>query len=113
MKYKLKIIYPKIILCTFIITCFMFPYCTLADDIEYSEEVDNSIVETESEEIIETSSNKDKKLNLNSRSCIVYDRTSKQILFGKNEYNKVKMASTTKIMTAIVVIEKEDLNKKI
>lgn len=37
-------------------------------------------------------------LNLNARSCIVLDRTSKKILYGKNEYNKVKMASTTNLM---------------
>ena len=49
-------------------------------------------------------------LKLNARSCVVIDRTSKQILFGKNEYNKVKMASTTKIMTATIIIENCDLN---
>ena len=32
------------------------------------------------------------------------------ILFGKNEFNKVKMASTTKIMTATVVIENCNLS---
>lgn len=37
-------------------------------------------------------------LNINARSCVVLDRTSKNILFGKNEYNKVKMASTTNLM---------------
>lgn len=37
-------------------------------------------------------------LDLNARSCIVLDRTSKEILFGENEYNKVKMASTTNLM---------------
>lgn len=42
---------------------------------------------------------------INSRAAIVYDRNSGQILFGKNENEKRKMASTTKIMTAIIVIE--------
>ena len=32
------------------------------------------------------------------------------ILYGKNEFNKVKMASTTKIMTATIVIENSNLN---
>ena len=44
-------------------------------------------------------------LNINARSCVVLDRTSKKILYGKNEYNKVKMASTTKIMTATIILE--------
>ena len=52
-------------------------------------------------------------LNLNARSCIVLDRTSKKILFGKNEFNKVKMASTTKIMTATIIIENCNLNQTV
>ena len=52
-------------------------------------------------------------LNLNARSCIVLDRNSKKIIFGKNEYNKVKMASTTKIMTATVIIENCDLSQTV
>lgn len=59
-----------------------------------------------------TFSNENNSLNLNSRSCIILDRNSKKILFGKNEYNKVKMASTTKIMTATIIIENCDLNQK-
>lgn len=47
--------------------------------------------------------------NINSRAAIVYDRSSGTILFGKNENEKRKMASTTKIMTAIIVIEKSNL----
>ena len=46
---------------------------------------------------------------INSRSAIVIERTTKQILFGKQEYDVRKMASTTKIMTAIVVIENANL----
>ena len=52
-------------------------------------------------------------LDLNARSCIVLDRTSKEILFGKNEYNKVKMASTTKIMTATIILEHCNLNQTV
>ena len=52
-------------------------------------------------------------LNINARSCVVLDRTSKKILYVKNEYNKVKMASTTKIMTATIILENCDLNKTV
>ena len=99
MKYKFRIFYIKIVICFLIIVSLLSYSFVFADDIEYSE----------NEETIETVSIKDKSLNLNSRSCIIYDRTSKQILYGKNEYNKVKMASTTKIMTAIIVIENTNL----
>lgn len=47
---------------------------------------------------------------INSRAAIVYDRNSGSVLFGKNENEQRKMASTTKIMTAIVVIENSNLN---
>ncbi len=57
--------------------------------------------------------NDNSNINLNSRSCIVLDRLSKKILYGKNEKNKVKMASTTKIMTATIVIENASLNQTV
>jgi len=40
-----------------------------------------------------------------SKNAIIYERNSKQVLFRKNENQKVPMASTTKIMTAIVLLE--------
>ena len=48
-------------------------------------------------------------INLNSKYGIVFDRTSKTILFEKNAYDKTAMASTTKIMTAILAIENAKL----
>lgn len=42
---------------------------------------------------------------LNSKYVCALDRDSKQILYSKNENQKVPMASTTKIMTAIILIE--------
>jgi len=86
---------------------------TFADDNEIDN--DKPITENEINEIytVETSNNNTSNLNLNARSCIVLDRLSKKIIYGKKEYNKVKMASTTKIMTAIIVIENYDLNKTI
>jgi len=52
---------------------------------------------------------------LNSRNAIVIDRDSKTILYGKNENKQVPMASTTKIMTAIVLLENlgENYNLKL
>lgn len=40
-----------------------------------------------------------------SRYAVIYDRTSGRILWGKEENTPVPMASTTKIMTAIVMLE--------
>ena len=42
---------------------------------------------------------------VNSKCAVVFDRASKTIIWGKNEKEEVPMASTTKIMTAIVMLE--------
>ena len=47
--------------------------------------------------------------NINSRKAVVIERTSKKILYGKKENERAKMASTTKIMTALVVIQNTNL----
>jgi D-alanyl-D-alanine carboxypeptidase (penicillin-binding protein 5/6) len=49
-------------------------------------------------------------LSINARSYVVLDRKSKKVLIGKNEYTKAKMASTTKIMTATIILENCNLD---
>lgn len=95
---------------TFLLVFIFFFSYTYADDID--PDYGDLDVSTEFENALssEVSSDNSSKLNLNSRSCIVLDRKSKYILYEKNGYNKVKMASTTKIMTAIVVIENAKLD---
>ena len=51
--------------------------------------------------------------NLNSRIAIAYDRQSGKVIYGKEENRRTAMASTTKIMTAIILIENYDLNQTI
>lgn len=62
------------------------------------------------EEIKNTVSNPTKELKINSRYAVILDRNSKAILFGKDENKRVPMASTTKIMTAIVLMENLGVN---
>ena len=50
---------------------------------------------------------------INSRSCIIYDRNSHMVLYSKNENKTVKMASTTKIMTSLIIIENCDLSETV
>lgn len=64
-------------------------------------------------EIENASANSSKEPNLNSRYAVVFDRTSKSVIFGKNENERVPMASTTKIMTAIVLLEYLEGNDKL
>lgn len=56
-------------------------------------------------EEIKTSAKQTNELKLNSRYICTLDRSSKTVIYAKNENTKVPMASTTKIMTAIVLIE--------
>lgn len=48
---------------------------------------------------------KDEPQNLYARSAVLMDADSGRILFGKDENRKLPMASTTKIMTCILVLE--------
>ena len=53
------------------------------------------------------------ELETNSRIALIYDRASGQILYEKNGKKQTPMASTTKIMTAIVVLENTDLTETV
>ncbi len=100
------IIKLKRLLLIFIYICII-PCTVLADDIQEETELTNA----EIQETLEISSNnKDILKDINSRAYIVIDRNSNRILCGKNEFEKRKMASTTKIMTATVVIENSNLS---
>lgn len=57
-----------------------------------------------------SSNSASKEPSINSRAAIVIERSTHTILFGKNENIEKKMASTTKIMTSIVVLENANLN---
>lgn len=72
----------------------------LADDEE--EEVSRDDI---TEEILNVSTNVDNSPITNSRAVLILDRNSKKVLYEKNGYTKRAMASTTKIMTALVVLE--------
>ena len=75
-----------------------------ADDQEEEE-----LNKDELQEIVESATIPTNEPILNSKSAIIYDRTTKKVIWGKNEYKKRAMASTTKIMTAIVVLENSKL----
>lgn len=63
------------------------------------------------ENIVETAAQVSKEPKINSRYAVVLDRESKAIIYGKNEKTKTKMASTTKIMTSLIVLENAKLNE--
>ena len=52
-------------------------------------------------------------ISLSAESAILIDADSGEILYGKNYQSKMPMASTTKIMSAVVAIENMPLDTKI
>ena len=98
MKRYIKVIY-------IVLTIFMIlsNYIVLADD-EDEEYIDNIVQENEKKEIEETASEYSRP-TINSRKYVIYDRLSGRCIYGKDENKQIAMASTTKIMTILIVLE--------
>lgn len=87
-----------LVICIILFTCFnasSFAY-------EIEEETDYVWLE---KQIQETYSNITNEPKILSRYAVVFDRNSKTMLYEKNSEKEVPMASTTKIMTAVVFVE--------
>ena len=95
---KIRIFFISLLLVLFLPSCIVF-----GDDSDLETNPDISSIVNASSDIVTAPI-------INSRAAIIYDRSSGSILYGKAENEKKKMASTTKIMTAIVVIENSNLN---
>lgn len=89
--------YKKFISFFIVLIFFLFPISSIAD--EYNSE------ETDLNLDIKVSNNLNEIPTINSRNSVILDRASKSVLFGKCENEICKMASTTKIITCIVVLE--------
>ena len=100
----------KVIIIITILIIFIIPFKSFAqnlneeyDDLDYvwlEEEIKNAKEQVEP--------------NINSKYAVIFDRSSKTVIFGKNEQTKVPMASTTKIMTAIILLENvSNISKKV
>ena len=98
-----KILIPFFLLLLVTSSVFADDLSPAEDDFDISE----ILVDMES---LETDSDTLEMPTINSRAYVVIDRKSNTILVGKNENQKKKMASTTKIMTALVVIENCELS---
>lgn len=82
-------------------------YVQADDYIEENNEIENS-------NYIEVSSKETDIPQINARHAIIYDRLSGKTLFGKSENETCKMASTTKIMSSLIVLENAtDLTKTV
>lgn len=84
----------------------------LANNICFANIDDDEVIDINEikKETIEAVSKNTEELKLNSKIGLIFDRNSKTILYEKNGLKQVPMASTTKIMTAIVVLENANLD---
>ena len=108
---KIFRVYNKIILLFFILI-FINSY-VFADDLSPADDATDISEILSDIESIEVNSDTTQTPTINSRAYVVIDRKSNTILIGKNENQKKKMASTTKIMTALVVIEHSNLSNTV
>ena len=92
-----KIIY---IFLLFSIQISIFQTISFADDI--IEEIENDVC-------LETITENSKEPNILSKNVIVIDRKTRTVLYEKEAYKQIPMASTTKIMTCIIALENANL----
>lgn len=94
-----------------IIVVMLLSYYSLAEADDKIEEVNKNDINNQAmQETIQTATSSTGMPKIDSRYAVVLDRKSKAILCGKKEETRTKMASTTKIMTALVVIENTNLS---
>ena len=83
--------------------------------VAFADELEDELIEVEQikQEVLETAADLSKEPSINSRVAVVIDRESNRVLYSKNMNEKRAMASTTKIMTALVTLENGDLKQEI
>ncbi len=91
----------------------IFIFIIQLNTVSFCDDIDDETIAVN--ETITTSTNSENNKNkipdINSRACVVIDRNSNTIIYGKNENSQRKMASTTKIMTATIIIENCNLDE--
>lgn len=103
-------ILKKIIATSLIFVIFFYTLSYTSSSYANLEDNEEINLEEIKEEAVETSASVSKELKLDARIALVYDRSSGNVLYEKNGYKTTPMASTTKIMTSIVVLENANLN---
>lgn len=93
--------YKKALLIPFIVFSLLcMPFMVYADD----------VIDESDSIVVSTSNVTDSNIEIYSKSALIYERNSKTILYEKNSKEVVPMASTTKIMTCILILENCNLD---
>lgn len=97
----------KKLLFILLIFCIIFsPIAYADDDLNFENYNDFPISET-------GTNSSTLEPNISSKNAIIFDRNSKIILYEKNPFQEVAIASTTKIMTCILALENANLSDTI
>lgn len=102
--WKKKVLYISVIF----ILIFNMIGIVYADD-----ELEEFLENEELNESISVSNESTDEPIINSRIGVIYDRKSGRVIWGKNDNKRSAMASTTKIMTCIIVLENANLNEEV
>lgn len=89
--------------------CIIFMVCLSYINVIFADDECENIDFNEVNKVIETVAKVEDLPKINSRYAVVIDKNNKTVIYGKNENTKTKMASTTKIMTCLVVLENANL----
>ena len=101
----LKKTLKKVLLSIFI----LFYIFSISYSLFYTCLADDFLEEFEENDILETATETSSLPEIFSKNVIVLDRKTKLVLYEKDAYKKVPMASTTKIMTCIIALENSNL----
>jgi len=117
MRNKTKIIITILILILLQgITLTSFATTNTQKNIPESNSITNKLATIESTSVKITNETKNEQninLILNSKSCILIEKSTNRIAYEKNAYEKMYPASTTKLLTAILAIEKCNLSDSV
>lgn len=102
--WKKKVIF----ILTSIILVFNIIQITYADD-----ELEDFLEDDNIDESVSVFNESLDEPSINSRVGVIYDRKSGRVIWEKNSNKRVAMASTTKIMTCIIVLENANLNDEV
>lgn len=95
------------------IILFVLIISTTFNAYAYNEDAEWEYFNEVQEELLQASTDPSKIPETYSRAVVIYDRASKTVIYGKNENDVRAMASTTKIMTATILIENADLSQTV
>ena len=102
---KVKWLVP---LASIILLCFINT-CKADDELEEYK----NVIEKEEQKVIKETANSETKPTINSRRYVIYDRLSGKALYGKDENKQTAMASTTKILTSLIIVGNCDLQETV